>query len=747
MINQLKEKLSANAGTLSKQFDLLIVIGLFGVVMLLIFPIPTALIDVFLAMSIGVSLMVLMVVIYLHRPTEFSVFPTVLLGVTLFRLGLNVATTRQILGSEEIPPYAGNVIKAFGDFVVQGNYVVGAVIFLILVIINFVVITKGAGRIAEVAARFTLDAMPGKQMAIDAELNAGMIDEKTATQRRYQIQKEADFYGSMDGASKFVRGDAVAGIIITLINVVGGIAIGSMQKGMPLTGENGALQSYTLLSIGDGLVTQIPAIIVSVAAGILVTRSSEESTLGDHLGRQLTIYPRAVAMVSGILLVFAVLPGMPFIPFLILSAIAGTTAYLLHKHASSIQEALKPVGGRPGEPGGQGQELPGGEQKQLPDDQTQGQGARVSEAEPQDIKSMIHVDTFAVELGYGLVGLADKQQGGDLLDRITGLRHKIARDLGMIIPPIAVRDNLELDNNDYCLKLRNKEVARNSLLPNRWMAMNVSGSQTKLKGVPTTEPVFKIDAVWIPEEERKNAEMNGFTVIDPSSVLITHLSETLKESAHLILEREDVQKLIEMAKEKNPTLVNELLPDMVNVGLIQRVLQNLLKEKISIKNFTVILETIADYAQATKNADDLAEQVRRRLGVYFVQDYEAEPGKIKSLTLDPRLEQTLLQRVKRNQFEVGLMMDPRVTEHIISELQPAVEEMVEQGIDPVVLTTADLRLPFKRFFEPSFSRLVVLAYQEIPNETQIQNVGVLSMPENLQMPEGQPQNEATSQTS
>ncbi len=727
----LLDKLGERLNPLFRQTDLMVIMALFSVIVLLVLPVPPILLDVLLTLSIGISLLILLIVVYLKDPAEFSVFPTILLGVTLFRLGLNVASTRLILGSDETPPFAGNVIKAFGEFVVGGNYVVGAVIFIILVLINFIVITKGAGRIAEVAARFTLDAMPGKQMAIDAELNAGLIDESTATRRRLKVQKDSDFYGSMDGASKFVRGDAVAGIIITIINVVGGIAIGVGQKGMPFLGDKGALTNYTLLSIGDGLVSQIPALIVSVGAGILVTRSAEEDNLGDHLSRQLLLYPRAVLIVSIMMLVFAIIPGLPSLPFLIFAIICGFGYYLLQKKSSDLLPHLHKNGAlQPALAGGGQQMLPGTTRPSLPDGQ-QG-GPSVTEAQPQDMRSMIHVDPFAVELGYGLIVLADKQQGGDLLDRITGLRHKIARDLGMIIPPIAVRDNLELDNNEYCFKLRNKEVARSSLLPNRWMAMNVSGSNIELKGVPTIEPVFKLDAVWIPEDERKNAEMNGYTVIDPASVMITHLSETLKDCAHLVLEREDVQTLIDMVKEKSPTLVNELLPDLVSVGLIQRVLQNLLKEKVSIKNFTVILETIADFAQITKSPDDLSEQVRKRLGVYFVQDFEAENGKLKALTLDPRLEQHLIARVKRSQFEVGLMMDPRLTEHLIGQLQPAMESLIEQGLDPVILTTSELRLAFRRFFEPSFPRLVVLAYQEIPNETQIQNVGVLTMLEGAQ---------------
>lgn len=726
MAEQAPKKPVGKLGFVFKNADLLLTFFLFGVVLLLIVPIQPIMLDLLLTLSIGMALLILLVIIYLKDPIEFSVFPTVLLGITLFRLGLNVASTRLILDPQaQSTDKAGQIIETFGSLVIGDNYVVGAVVFFILVIINFVVITKGAGRIAEVAARFTLDAMPGKQMAIDAEMNAGIIDERQATHRRAKIQKEADFYGSMDGASKFVRGDAVAGLLITLINVVGGITVGVFFGGLDL-GE--ALKAYTQLSIGDGLVSQIPALIVSVAAGILVTRSAEGSNLSEHLGSQLIVNPRAFAIVGAMLFFFAI-TIMPTLPFLTLSAVCFGIAFFLHKKAPELTGA---------DERGSAIALPGGgTAKVLPDSggtQLVTDGGRDAldenpiERANRDMQQMIYVDTFAVELGYGLIQLADKNQNGDLLERITGLRQKIARDLGIIIPPVAVRDNLEMENNDYRFLLRNKEVSRGTIFPNRWMAMNVSGSSAKLKGVPTVEPVYQLEAVWIPEDERKNAEMNGFTVIDPSSVLITHLSEMLKDVANLVLEREDVQKLVDLVKERNPTLINELFPDLVSIGVVQRVLQNLLKEKVSIKNFTIILETIADFASFTKNPDELAEQVRKRLGVYFVPEYENEPGVLRAMTLDPRLEQLLVSRVKRTQFDVGLMMDPQLTEHLLNELNPLVSQVMDEGTDPVIITTAELRLAFKRFFEPSFPRLAVLAYQEIPNETQIQNIGVVNMP-------------------
>ena len=697
-----------------RNIDLLFTFGLFGTVILLILPVPPLLMDLLLAISIGVALMILLIVIYVKNPPEFSVFPTLLLTVTLYRLGLNVASTRLIL----LDGYAGQVIDSFGNFVVQANYVVGLVVFLILVIINFIVITKGAGRIAEVAARFTLDAMPGKQMAIDAELNAGLIDENEATARRTKIQKEADFYGSMDGASKFVRGDAVAGILITLINILGGIAIGVFQKNLGLLDS---IQKFTILSIGDGLVSQIPALIVSISAGILITRSSDGSDLGSVMGLQFNIYPRVFAVAGVMLALFSIFPGMPALPFLLLAGICGSLARFLRKknlerETGAIDLALTP--GRDGQ-----REKPGAE---LPD--AGGPDAGGTDAGPLDFETLIRVDAFAVELGHGLIPLADPQQGGDLIERITGVRKNFAKEMGVVIPPIAIRDNVDQDANSYRFLLRNREVVQGTVVPGRCLAMNVTGSSANLKGIPTVEPVFGLEAVWILEDEKKNAELHGYTVVDAASVLITHLSEALRNVAYLILEREDVQKLIDMVKESSPTLISELLPDLVSVGLIQRVLQNLLKEKVPIKNLNVILETVADFAEITKNPDELAEQVRRRLGLYFIQEFEFESGLIKALTLDPGLEQYLVGRVSRNHFEINLMMDPPLVQHLMAELQPRIDQMIEDGLPPLLVTTGELRLALKRFFEPSFPRLAVLAYQEMPPRMQIENFGIVPAP-------------------
>ena len=691
--------------TALKKGDLFFVIALFGTIVLLVLPIPALLLDLLLAASIGISLLMLLIIIYVKDPAEFSGFPTLLLAVTLYRLALNVASTRLIL----VDGNAGSVIDAFGHIVIRGNYVVGAVVFLILVVINFMVITKGAGRIAEVAARFTLDAMPGKQMGIDAEMNAGLIDEATATKRRAKVQKEADFYGAMDGASKFVRGDAIAGILITLINVIGGFVIGIVQKGMPVVD---ALQKYTVLSIGDGLVAQIPALVVSVAAGILVTRASEDANLGAHISSQLTLYPRALAIAAVMLGLFGVAPGMPLAPFLILGGLAGFVAWSLGKSRKAAALA-----------------------ETAPAAAAKAPGAGEPAAKPaDDFKKLVEVDIFSLELGSGLLHLAEKKNGGDVLDRVTGVRKTFAREMGIIVPPIAIRDCLDLESNEYRFLLRGKELARGRILQGRWLAMNVTNSPVPLKGVATVEPVFGISATWIADEERRAAEMHGYTVVDPGSVLITHLSEVIKRASHLILSRQDVQTLVDHAKEQNPTLVSELIPDLVNVGIIQRVLQNLLREGVSIKNLVVILECIADFAALSKNPDDLSEQVRKRLGVYFVADFESEPGMVKALTLDPKLEQLLVSKVQRSQFEVSLVMDPQTAQHLVAELSRSMTAMAEQGLTPVILTTAEVRLAFRRFFEPSLSKLVVLSYQELPAQTEIQNFGMIGMPVHLLRP-------------
>lgn len=682
--------------------DMFFAAVLFGTVLLLVVPAPAMLLDLLLATSLGAALLILMVIVYVKDPPEFSAFPTILLGFTLFRLALNICSTRLILTKGE----AGGVINSFGNFVIQGNYIVGFVVFIILVLINFVVITKGAGRIAEVSARFTLDALPGKQMAIDAELNAGAIDERTATARRRKVQKEADFYGAMDGASKFVRGDAIAGLLITLVNVVGGFAIGVFQMNLSLTQS---MQKFTLLSIGDGLVSQIPALVVSVAAGVLVTRASENVNLGVQVSRQLLGYPRALQLVGGMLAVFGLLPGMPLVPF----ALLGGTAWFVGRRL----QASMPVAPATTEEG----ETPaaGGPAAAEP---------TVRPSPVDEVRSAIEQDTFAVEVGYGLVALADAARGGDLLARVTGVRKSLARDRGLVVPPIAVRDNLELEPNEYRFLLRGKSVGRGVVNPGRWMAMNVSGSQVALRGTTCREPVFGLEAVWIEDGERKAAELNGYTVVDTASVIITHLSEVLKSNAHLLLSRQDVQGLIDQVKAGHPALVAELLPDLVTLGIIQRVLQNLLRENVPILGLPVILEAIADYAPQTKHPDDLSELVRRRMGLYFVGEYEARTGVVRALTLEPRLEQLLARQVNRGPTEVGLAVDPTLGRHLFEQITAGATRLGENGGPVVIVTGAEIRLPLRRFLEPSLPRVVLLSFAELPVTTEVENAGFITLP-------------------
>jgi len=703
---------------LLQRADLLFTFGLFGTVLLLVLPVPPFLLDTLLALNLGLSLLVLLAIIYVKDPAEFSGFPTLLLTLTLFRLALNISSTRQIL----FAGYAGHIIDSFGHFVIRGNYIVGAVVFIILVVINFVVITKGAGRIAEVTARFTLDAMPGKQMAIDAELNAGIIDEATATSRRLKVQKEADFYGSMDGASKFVRGDAVASILITLVNIFGGFAIGVFQMDLSL---NESLQKFTLLSIGEGLVSQIPALIISIGAALLVTRASENGNLGAQIAGQLFRYPRAMGIAAGMLAVFGLLPGMPILPFF---GLAGIAAYLARTLKPAIEGATvaRPAGaagnrGKAGKPGKPGEAAPATA------------GTTVVPAS-EDVRKLIEVDIFAIEIGHGLLALADAKTGGDLLARVTGVRKNLARERGIIVPPISVRDNLELDANDYRFLIRGKPVARGQIMFGRWLAMNVAGSKVRLRGVPTREPVFKLDATWIDESEKKTAELNGYTVVDPSSVLITHLAETLKSSAHLLLGRQEVQSLIDHLKPAHPALIAELLPDLVTLGIVQRVLQNLLREGLAILNLPLILEGIADFASLSKNPDDLSELVRRRLGLYFTLEYEAKPGLIKAITLDPRFEQWLGTRILRSPTDIGLSLDPTSGRHLLEEITRRTTEMIQQGLPAVLAVSTEIRLPLRRFLEPSFPRLAVLAFNELPSSTEIENAGIIAVPASLPAP-------------
>lgn len=685
--------------------DLWLVVALFGTILLLILPVAPFILDLLLTISIGLSLLTLLVILYLRTPAEFTGFPTLLLFITLYRLALNVASTRLIL----LDGYAGHIIESFGNFVVRGNYVVGLVVFLILVLINFIVITKGAGRIAEVAARFTLDAMPGKQMAIDAELNAGLINETEARTRRKAIEEEADFYGAMDGASKFVRGDAIAAILITLINIVGGFAIGIVQRGMTMSE---ALQRFTLLSIGDGLVSQIPALITSTAAGILITRATAKNSLGHELGRQLLFYPRALTILSGMLTVMAIVPGLPTLPFLTMAIITGMLSYTLHRHGMPEADGapIRSMSGakvEPGKPAARGSATP-------------------AEAQAKDkIESLLTLDTLQIELGYGLVSMADARKGGDLLERVTGVRRNFAQEMGMVVPPIRLRDNLQLSSNEYRFVLKGNPIAQGQLMPGHWLAMNAANAKSTLKGIPTMEPVFQLPATWVTDVERKTAEVAGYTVVDAVSVMVTHLAESIRRHCHEILTRQDVQVLLDNLKQTNPAVVNELVPAQLTVGQVQRVLQNLLAEGISIRNLAGILEKVSDHAPITKNPDELSEYARRALGAQITKSFQIENGGLRAITMDPRLEQQLAQGVRQSPGETALIIEPKLARHVMDTLSKVVQQMLSAGQPPVLLCAPKLRLAFRRFFENTFTDLAVLSYADLPARIQVQNAAVI----------------------
>ncbi len=671
-----------------KQSDVALAIGVIAILAIMLVPLPTGMLDLFLVLNITITLTVLMVSMYLNEPVEFSVFPGLLLVMTLYRLSLNIASTRLILGDA----YAGKVIAAFGNFVVKGNYVVGFVIFLILVVIQFVVITKGAGRIAEVAARFTLDAMPGKQMAIDADLNAGLIDDAEARSRREKIAREADFYGAMDGASKFVRGDAIAGLIITSINILGGFVIGVLQKGMSL-GE--AVHTYTLLTVGDGLVSQVPALILSTAAGIVVTRAASEENLGSDISHQLLGKPRGLYVVSGALLLFGLAPGLPTIPFFIISGVVfavARTVETMAKQTEAEEELAEEVAA---------------------------EGA-------DSVEQYLQVDPLEIEIGYSLIPMVDEEQGGDLLQRITAIRKQLAIELGVVIPPIRIRDNISLKPDEYVVKIRGAEIAKGEIFTNRLLALAAEDSQPRLDGIETRDPAFGLPAYWIPRALKSKAETMGFTVVEPAAVLATHLKEILRNNCYMILSREDVHELIENVRRQSPTVVEELVPNLLTVGQIQKVLQNLLREQVPIRDMVTILETLADYATGTKDTDILTEYVRNALSKIIYKSYLDESGVIRGIMLDPQLENMLIENLNQNKG-AGLNLPPDILKVLFQQVKDTTEKMTNNGYTPLILTSPMIRLNFKRLIEVAFPQVAVLSYNEIPAEVEIQTTGIVSL--------------------
>ena len=665
-------------------------------VLLMIIPIPAWLLDFLLTVNISLALVILLTTLYTENALSFSVFPTLLLIITLFRLSLNITGTRLIL----LHGYAGDVIEKFGNFVVGGNYAVGLVIFAILIIIQFVVITSGAGRVAEVAARFTLDAMPGKQLAIDADLNAGLITEAEARQRRKDIQRSADFYGAMDGASKFVRGDAIAAIIIVFVNIIGGFIIGVFQQGLPLVG---ALQKYTLLTIGEGIVTQVPALLISTATGIIVTRAASEASFGTDLTKQLVQEPRALAIAGALLIIFGIF-GLPPVFMFLMAAIMIALFFR--------QRDVQRRSGKPGAPG-----------------QTALAGQPGSPSTPaikpaESVVPLLSYDPMELEIGFGLIPLVDVSQGGDLLERITMIRRHAARELGIVVPPIRVRDNLQLKPSTYIIKIYGLEVARAEVMVSRLLAMNPGTATNGIEGIPTTEPAFNLPALWIPESARGDAEMAGYTVIDPTSVIATHITEVIKSHAPDLLGRQETSALLDNVKGHYPVVVDELVPSLLTVGEIQRVLQNLLRERIPIRNLLLILENLADGARASKDIDFLTERVRAAMARHICAEY-AENGLLSVITVDPRLESLLGEAVRRGEDAYALL-DPGTVAKIYASLTKQMQTAQQTGLAPIVLCSPSVRLALKRLTERAAPQLVVLSYSEIAPGLRVESIGQIS---------------------
>jgi flagellar biosynthesis protein FlhA len=673
---------------LSKQRDLLIVVGVISIILVLVLPLPVFLMDLLLSLSLCLGIIILLVTMYTKESLEFSVFPSLLLTVTLFRLALNVATTRLILSQG----YAGKVIEVFGTFVTGGNPVVGFIIFSIIVLIQFIVITKGASRIAEVAARFTLDAMPGKQMAIDADLNSGLINEEQARLRRAKIAQEADFYGAMDGASKFVRGDAIAGIIIVLVNIIGGFVIGIVQQGLSF---QESLLKFTKLTIGDGLVTQIPALMISTGTGILVSRAASKDNLGAEITSQLFTNPKVMAVASLVMLFFAFIPGFRKIPFIMLAIGAGAIAY--SEYIRQKQEKQRAIETKP-----------------------------VTKA-PEKVEDYLHVDPMELEIGYGLIPLVDSTQGGDLLDRITLIRRQLAQELGIIIPPIRIRDNIQLKPNEYRIKIRTFMVGKGELMSGAYLAMDPGTVTKKIRGIETTEPAFGLPALWITESQKESAELAGYTVVELPAVLATHLTEIIKRHAHDLLTRQDVKNLIENLKEHNSAVVDELIPNLLSYGDVHKVLQNLLRERVSIRDLSLILETLADVASKNKNPEILTEYVRNALAHQICSMYKDESGVISVITIDPALEQKLEASMRETETGFRLVLSPQDAAKIIEKIGEQIEKAKTRNEIPIIICSPTIRSQLKRLTETTFRDLVVLSYNEIVPGTDIKSTGMISI--------------------
>ncbi len=694
-----KKTISNVLKKISKQQDVFLAVGVVSIISALFIPLPVMLLDFLLTLSIALSIVILFVSLAAERPLDFSTFPFVLLLTTVFRLALNVSTTRTILlHGNEGPDAAGETIKAFGNFVVGGNYIVGTIVFLILVLINFMVITKGSGRVAEVTARFTLDAMPGKQMAIDADLNAGIINEDEARQRREDVRREADFYGSMDGASKFVRGDAIAGLIITAINIIAGLALGIVQHGMEV-GE--AAQVFTILTIGDGLISQIPALLISTSAGIIVTRAGNDSgSFAQQLGKQLFPQPKILFITGGLLLFLGIVPGMPKLTFLMLGAVVIGIGFLMAKrlkNGGSIDE----------------------------DDEEANEDEKPPAPEEEEVKELLEMDTMELEIGYGIIPLVDADQGGTLLNRIKSIRRQIALEMGFIVPPVRIRDNLQYDAEEYVVLLRGVKTAKGTVMPDKYMVMNPAGPMDDITGINTKEPAFGLPAKWVDEAEKEKAELAGYTIVDPATIIATHLAEVIKKNSAELLGRQETQDLLDKLKEKHPKIVEDVVPGILDLSTINRVLQNLLKERVSIRNLQTILEALATYGSMNKDIEYLTEKVRFALRKQITESLLAQDGKLYVFALPQQVEQLIIKSMHPSDEGKEIVIDPAAARKILTGLMEKTEEITSKGIPPVLFVSQPIRYAMRRFVEKYSPALNIIAHTEVADNVQIDSLGTV----------------------
>lgn len=673
--------------------DLFILLGVIGIILMMVVPVNVHVVDVLLIINISLAMMILLVSMSTQEALDFSIFPSLLLITTVFRIALNISTTRNILLYKD----GGKVVDTFGGFVAGGNIVVGFVVFLILVVVQFIVITKGAERVAEVGARFTLDAMPGKQMSIDADLNAGMINETQARERRRKIEREADFYGAMDGASKFVKGDAIASIVILIINLLGGLIIGVVYHGLSISQ---AASEYTRMSIGDGLVSQIPALLISTASGLIVTRANSDGNLASDLTGQLFQKPTLLYIVAGTIALLGIATPIGVMVTFPIALLLVYGARKMHKQNS---------------------------QKQAADEQAEEQQQMEEVRSPESVISLLQVDPIEFEFGYGLIPLADTQQGGDLLDRIILIRRQCALELGIIVPVIRIRDNIQLKPNEYMIKIKGNTVAGGELLLNHYLAMSPGFDDDSISGIETVEPAFGLPAIWIDEAMKERAELSGYTVVDPPSVVATHLTEIVKRHAHELIGRQETKSLVENVKEMYPALVDELIPNLISIGDLQKVLAKLLKEKISVRDMVTIMETLADYGSYTKDHDILTEYVRQALSRQITQQYAAGGEALKVITVGPTLEKKIAESVQQTDQGSYLALDPSASQMIFHKLNEQVGKAIQSGLQPVILTSPTIRMYLRQLLERTLQDIPVLSYSELEPNVEIQSMGVVNL--------------------